>query len=180
MKDQIRNWVKNERKKVSIEDRNLYALDASKKLFETNEWKVAKIIKSYVTNENHGELDTSFVNEKALAEGKTLLLPRINKTSNLIEAIVTKDLSKENFTIGSFGIKEPIGEEEMVPDLVIVPGIAFDKDGNRIGYGGGYYDKYLEDKSVVKIGFLYNFQLYNNIDSEEHDVKMDKIIIGTK
>ncbi len=180
MKKEIRNKMREQRKNLYEEDKKNYALDASKKLFESKEWKEAKVVKSYVTNENHGELDTSFVNEKALAEGKTLLLPRINKTSNLIEAIVTKDLSIDNFTKGAFGIKEPVGKEEMIPDLVIVPGIAFDKDGNRIGYGGGYYDKYLSNKKVFKIGFLYDFQLIKGIKSEKHDVKMDKIIIAEK
>ncbi len=180
MKKEIREKLKKERKILPFQDKIAYAINASEKIFKLEEWKKAKIIKSYMTNESHGELDTSFINKRILEEGKILLLPRINKRTNLIEAIVTTDLTKENFTLGSFGIKEPKGERELIPDLVVVPGIAFDTEGNRIGYGGGYYDKYLNDKELFKIGFLYDFQLVEKIENEEHDVKMDKIIIAKK
>jgi 5-formyltetrahydrofolate cyclo-ligase len=76
------------------------------------------------------------------------------------------------------GIWEPEAQKEYLKqiDLVIAPGIAFDKNKNRLGRGKGYYDKYFNGKKITKIGVCYDFQLLENIPVEPFDVKMDKII----
>ena len=60
--------------------------------------------------------------------------------------------------------------------ICILPGICFDKKGNRIGYGKGYYDKYLKDKNIYKIGLCYKECIVNNIKSDRFDIKVNKII----
>ena len=84
--------------------------------------------------------------------------------------------------VDKWGILEPktveedkIGEEF---DLIIMPGVAFDKFGNRIGYGGGYYDKYISRKNIKcpKIALAYDLQIIDKIQCEEHDIKADGII----
>jgi 5-formyltetrahydrofolate cyclo-ligase len=60
--------------------------------------------------------------------------------------------------------------------LIIVPGIAFDKQGYRIGHGKGYYDRLLKNVSILKIGFAFNLQILEKIPSEKHDIKINKII----
>ena len=82
---------------------------------------------------------------------------------------------------GAFGINEPQGEEPCTPseiDVIIVPGVAFTKDGKRCGRGKGYYDKYLsrEGFRAVKIGICYTEQLAECIPNEPHDITMDCVI----
>ena len=80
--------------------------------------------------------------------------------------------------IGSYNIIEPIGTP--IPaseiDLIIVPGVAFDKSGNRLGRGKGFYDRLLHNLSAIKIGVGYDFQLIEKINTEPHDIAMDAII----
>ena len=79
---------------------------------------------------------------------------------------------------GNFGILEPKDDwpEEKSFDVILVPAIGLTKDGIRLGYGHGYYDKFLADKSVIKIALTYNKQIVKSIPSSDHDIKMDWII----
>lgn len=85
------------------------------------------------------------------------------------------------FERGAFGIQEPITDHKslpIVPDLVIVPCLAVDNSLYRVGYGKGYYDRYLREKNIYKIGIIYDFQLVAKItDISEFDVKLDEVII---
>ena len=90
-----------------------------------------------------------------------------------------KDFS--DLEIGTFGVLEPKEEciRPVMPeklDIVIVPGLAFDLQGNRIGYGGGFYDGFLKGLSAPKIALAYEWQIVNCVPSDEHDVKVDKIV----
>ena len=76
--------------------------------------------------------------------------------------------------IGRFVYKE-ISTDKI--DLIIVPGVTFDKDGNRLGHGKGYYDRILEKLKVPKIGLAFEFQIVDKVPSESHDEKLDYIII---
>jgi 5-formyltetrahydrofolate cyclo-ligase len=88
----------------------------------------------------------------------------------------------ENLTKGSlFGIPEPYGlifEYPELIELVIVPGIAFDVQNNRMGRGKAYYDKLLVNLKAYKIGVCFDFQLFEQIPTDEFDIKMDRIIFG--
>lgn len=83
------------------------------------------------------------------------------------------------FKTSKFILFEPVGKHFISPDIIelaIVPGLAFDFNNNRLGYGKGYYDKLLADMQTYKIGVCYNFQLFKNIPFTETDVKMDMVI----
>lgn len=84
----------------------------------------------------------------------------------------------EDFSVNAYGIREPIGnpsQEEM--DIAILPLLAVDERGNRLGYGGGYYDKYLKKHpQAVRIGYCYDFQIYSNVPFEEWDMRLDYIV----
>ncbi len=94
--------------------------------------------------------------------------------------------SLEQLSEGAFGILEPIvnnpvseNPEWNSSNLMIVPGLVFDKTGNRIGYGGGYYDRYIHkysDRIGLKIAFAYDFQVFEHVDIESFDEKIDGII----
>ncbi|MDR1755402.1 MAG: 5-formyltetrahydrofolate cyclo-ligase [Culturomica sp.] len=81
----------------------------------------------------------------------------------------------------SFAIPEPAGrlwEEPSAIDLIIVPGVAFDKKGNRLGRGKGYYDRILKTSTAYKIGVCFSFQLWGSVPVEAHDIPMDYVIAG--
>ena len=82
--------------------------------------------------------------------------------------------------INKYGIPEPISDKIKYPDILLVPIVAYDKDLNRIGYGGGFYDRYLEKikkvKKVTTIGLAYSFQKVKKIMTNKYDIKLDFII----
>ena len=84
----------------------------------------------------------------------------------------------EDFSVNAYGIREPIGnpsQEEM--HVAILPLLAVDAHGNRLGYGGGYYDRYLQKHSqMVRIGYCYDFQVHSNVPFEEGDMRLDYIV----
>lgn len=86
--------------------------------------------------------------------------------------------SKEDLKPGKFGIPEPQGKAyKGKPDLILVPGVAFDKDHNRLGRGGGYYDRYLKKyRNVPRIGMAYDFQVVEHIPTNRHDIRMTHVI----
>ena len=82
--------------------------------------------------------------------------------------------------INKYGIPEPISKKKVYPDLIFVPLVAYDKNLNRLGYGGGFYDRYIEKikkiKKVTKIGLSFSFQKLKKIPINKHDKKLDFII----
>lgn len=124
----------------------------------------------------NSEPDTFYLIDKALNDRKTVYLPKVNgETMSFHKINSLKDLSK-----GCFGIKEPINGLVFNSQTAacIVPGLAFDKKGCRLGYGKGYYDKYLVDKpDIVKIGFCAGCGLADEVPAESNDVFMDCIIV---
>ena len=105
---------------------------------------------------------------------KRFFLPRVNG--------VNLDLlpyEESRLELGSFHIEEPTGEDYADVDdieLMIIPAVAFDRKGNRLGRGKGFYDRLLATSKAMKIGVGYEFQLFDSIPSEPHDVAMDMVI----
>ena len=123
------------------------------------------------------ETDTSCILQNALSECKKVVVP-VSDTVNtdIIPCTITSDTG---FSKGAYSINEPehcVKADESEIDLVLVPGIAFDKSGGRIGFGKGYYDRFLSKTKAVKVGFCYEFQIVENAYSEKHDVSVDYIV----
>ncbi|MDE6098535.1 MAG: 5-formyltetrahydrofolate cyclo-ligase [Muribaculaceae bacterium] len=120
------------------------------------------------------ELSTrEFINR--WAGRKHFYLPRVNGVN--LEIL---PYEQSRLHLGAFNIEEPDGDTPL-PDLdiiemVVVPGVAFDRRGNRIGRGKGYYDRLLSNLKALTVGVAYDFQLIDEIDSEEHDVRVNYII----
>ena len=87
-------------------------------------------------------------------------------------------------SINKYGIPEPISKKIIYPDVLIIPLVAFDNELNRLGYGGGYYDRYLaksfKKKRIIKIGIAYSFQKLNKIPINKYDIRLDYIITEEK
>jgi 5-formyltetrahydrofolate cyclo-ligase len=123
------------------------------------------------------EVPTQELLDELIAQGKTVLLPRvINDTEmELRQYTGTQDLQA-----GFFGIMEPTGtlftDYEKI-DVAVVPGMAFDKKGHRLGRGKGYYDRFLaKTPHTYKIGICYSSRLFDHIPTDEHDILMDEVI----
>ena len=106
-----------------------------------------------------------------------ITLPKIKKNSQMDFFQWSK---KDPLSINKFGIPEPISKMVKYPDVLLVPLLAFDKNFNRIGYGGGFYDRYIKkirkQKKVLTIGFAYSFQKVKKIPTNKYDIRLDFII----
>ena len=91
---------------------------------------------------------------------------------------------KDPLSINKYGIPEPISNKIKFPDILLVPLVAYDKNLNRVGYGGGFYDRYIKIikkyKKVITIGLAYSFQKVSKIPVNKNDIKLDFIITEKK
>jgi 5-formyltetrahydrofolate cyclo-ligase len=140
-------------------------------VLKSREFQSAKIVGAYFATGS--EVNTGLLIGKAKKLGKIVALPRTEgEVINFYEMSSTDGL-----VTGRFGIMEPppVWSARII-DLLIVPGIAFDKKGYRLGYGKGYYDRYLlEKRPQFVIGLAYNFQLLWSLPHDTLDAKMDAI-----
>jgi len=141
------------------------------------EFKKAKGIGAFASTPN--EINTFSILESSLESGKNLFLPRVAKDKAHFDYYLVRNL--ENLEPGRFGIPEPAegrpadwGEL----DLVLVPGLAFDKTGNRLGYGQGYYDRILPHlkKTCLTIGLAYSFQVDDQVPVSLKDVPVQALL----
>jgi 5-formyltetrahydrofolate cyclo-ligase len=125
------------------------------------------------------ELDVWLLLEKLLPTKKTCALPAFDSPTQAYSARRVSNLETDIFT-GKFGVSEPLAGCPEVPldrfDLVLVPALAFDLNGNRLGRGKGFYDRILSAASGIKCGVAYDFQLLENIPTEAHDRRVDFIV----
>jgi 5-formyltetrahydrofolate cyclo-ligase len=146
-------------------------------LCKLNEFDKAKGIGAFASTPS--EINTYSILEGSLELGKKLYLPKVLKDKNHFHFYPV--LNFKTLTKGAFGILEPSGHkpadwEEI--DLVLVPGLAFDLTGNRLGFGKGYYDRVLPQlkKSILTIGLGYSFQIVDKIPAEPHDVPLKAVL----
>ncbi len=149
------------------------SLRAAQRLFSLPEYKEAKNAAVYVSVK--GEADTSFLIKRLFEDGKTVYLPKVKGDEMVFCLYPSFDFPLEK---SAFGIPEP--KEEIIADkndidLFIVPGVSFGRDKTRLGYGGGYYDKYLAGARGVKVGFCFSSQIAPEglIPAEKTDIKTD-------
>ena len=106
-----------------------------------------------------------------------ITLPKISKNSKMD---FFKWSTNDPLKINKYGIPEPISQKIRYPNILLIPLIAFDKNLNRVGYGGGFYDRYIsrirKNKRILKIGIAYSFQKVKKIVTNKYDIKLDYII----
>lgn len=144
------------------------------RLNEIEPLRQARVIMTYSAIRN--EVDLWPYLEESLGAGKTVLLPRVEGDKLLAVPFEGKDRCQ----INSLGIQEPCGSELAVEEIeaVLVPGVAFDKNGHRLGYGRGFYDRFLPGLSpwAFRCGIAYEFQIFASVFPEENDIPMHWIV----
>lgn len=175
MKSEIRAQILELRNNLSKQETEEKSSIIANKLFDSKYFQEATKILLYSSKGN--EVDTKIIIKNSV-DNKNIVLPRTNVAKGVLDLYQIKSL--EDLEEGAFGLQEPkenlnkVEPEEI--DLAIIPGVAFDKKGNRIGYGLGFYDKLLSSINAKKIGLSYEIQIVENIEAEEHDIKADMIL----
>lgn len=152
-----------------------------RKIFSQKEFLGSRCVMLYVSK-GTGEVDTGPIIKKALRMKKRVILPVTPVREKTIRPVCLKGL-KHGLRKGLYGIFEPKGSGSRKVrisdiDLVIVPGVAFDRQNNRLGRGQGYYDRFLKSlpKDTPKIGLGFRFQLFKKIPAAKHDFSLTKVI----
>jgi len=169
-KKEKRKEYKEIRKKIKYDD-------FSFKITELYEYKKAETVFIYVSYRDEAKTDELI--RKAL-EDKRVLVPfcvDLNGTMIACEIKTLNDLKE-----GAYGIKEPVNPVKYEGDIdfSVIPGLAFSKDGYRIGYGKGYYDRFLENNPTFKVGLTFDELVFDEIPKDEFDKKVDCIITPRK
>ena len=127
------------------------------------------------------EVDVMKILEKFEKKNYLISLPKIKKNNQMD---FKRWSTNDPLTINKYGIPEPTSKKTSYPNIIFVPIVAYDKNLNRIGYGGGFYDRYLKKlekkKKIIKIGLAYSFQEIKKIPFNTHDKKLDFIITDKK
>lgn len=180
----VRHGILAARDSLTRDERLVKSLAIGLKLSEQIEYIESGTILFYLNFRS--EAATRKMIETALADGKKVLLPKVDRKAHRLKLFEVKDLEAD-IEAGYMGIYEPVegvarlaSSEEA--NLVIMPGVGFDSAGRRLGYGGGYYDRLIEtlrpDTSLIALAF--DAQVVDEIPAEEHDKKVDKIITETR
>ena len=161
------------RKNINELDREKYNNSIFTKVVNLEEYKQSKLVLIYLSLKE--EVDTFRIIKHSLEIGKKVAVPRC--VGNSIELYYIESL--EELEKGKFNILEPKANKKVkdfMSSICIIPGVVFDKENNRVGYGKGFYDRFLKNYCGIKIGLAYRECICDKIDNEINDVKIDKII----
>lgn len=194
-KSVLRNEILNKRKSLSKDKIANTSELLCNKIINHPKYKDANIILAYMAQD--GEIDLEVLMKDAISKDKKVYIPKVLRKHTMEFYRYT---NKDDLEISNFGIlepkeKEPLQISETDQIFVIVPGVTFDKSGNRIGYGGGFYDTYLSNlldkynnkstktkitdkttSSIYTLAPCYNFQLIDFIKSEDFDIPVMEVI----
>jgi 5-formyltetrahydrofolate cyclo-ligase len=149
------------------------------KLLADRRYLSAQVVAAYAAFGS--EFDTAGLLADALANGKQLLLPRIDKANARLELRRVSDLERD-LVAGVWGIREPATQCPVAPassvEFMLVPGVAFTRDGDRLGYGGGYYDRLLTGlrPDVPRIAAAFSVQLVDELPMGDHDRRVSGVV----
>lgn len=181
-KKKLREEILQKLHGISKEEKERKVKTLKNKLFSLRQFKKAKCVMFYVSK--HYEVDTHQMIDESMAMGKKVVVPITLKEEKMLTPSELKDRDKELIK-GHYGIHQP-GEGHIRPvsleevDLMIVPGLAFDRSGHRLGHGGGYYDRLLEKAppNVFTVGLAFDFQIMDRLPIHTTDIPIDKILVS--
>ena len=178
-KSALRKLMQNELRSMDVEEVKAKSEAACLKILEHPAYKLSKLIFCYRAMTH--EADTEDIINKAISDGKRIAYPYVLGNSRMV---ALEPADSDAWQTGVLGLKMPnparsklIAPEDL--DLVIVPGLAFDVNGGRLGRGAGYYDRFLKKTGAVRIGFCFSFQVVEQVPLEAHDALMQSLVTDT-
>lgn len=173
-KKALRSQIRQQKRAMTEEEICLRSEKLAEKFLASEAYRNAETIYGYLPYNQ--EVRTTPMLEQALRDGKRVAVPKVY--GDEMKFIYLEDLSQVEK--GYANIPEPIADGPVAEDktaLVLMPGMAFDPQGHRIGYGGGFYDKFLAaEPEHPTLALCYAFQLLPALDTEEHDIPVDHVI----
>ena len=174
MKAELRKKILQEMKTLSQEQKQAMDRDLTERFLQHPFYQEAKVIATYLSFPH--EFQTQELIEQALKDDKKVLIPKTYPKGRMDFVVY----HPQQLVKTSFGLLEPQGDLEVVEpsqiDLIHVPGLAFTTEGYRIGYGGGYYDRYLEHFAGHTMSTIYPFQV-QEFNFENHDIPVQEVLI---
>ena len=176
-KKELRKIIRQRKAALSCEERKRLSHEVCRKVMETEVWQEARTIFLYMAMDD--EVDTRELIADGMRKGKTVVLPTCVGNDLVLRVYE----GEESMVSGAYGIMEPTGrvmEEKDYGeiDLAVVPGVAFDKDGGRMGRGRGFYDRTLRKMPrCYKMGVCWEVQMVEKVPMDEFDIKMNNVII---
>ena len=173
-KKALRREIGAKKRAMSAEEIERASARLAEKFFQTELYRQAKAIYGYLSYNQ--EVRTEPILRRAQADGKRVAVPKVY--GDEMRFLWLDDL--QQVAPGAYGIPEPIADGPVAMDetaLVLMPGLAFDPEGHRLGYGGGFYDRYLADQpNHPLVALYYRFQLLDHLETEAHDVPVDLVV----
>ena len=177
MKSELRKQVLQEMKALPREQKQAIDQVLTERVLQHPFYQEAKVIATYLSFPH--EFQTQGLIEQALKDGKKVLIPKTYPKGRMDFVLY----DPQQLVKTSFGLLEPQGDLEVVEpsqiDLIHVPGLAFTTEGYRIGYGGGYYDRYLEHFAGHTMSTIYPCQV-QEFNSEDHDIAVQEVLIDER
>ncbi|OQA15200.1 MAG: 5-formyltetrahydrofolate cyclo-ligase family protein [Firmicutes bacterium ADurb.Bin356] len=175
----LRKLMQNELRSMDVEGVKAKSEAACLKMFEHPAYKLSKLIFCYRAMTH--EADTEDIINKAISDGKRIAYPYIMGSSNMV---ALEPADSDAWETGVLGLKmpNPARSRLIAPgdfDLAIIPGLAFDANGGRLGRGAGYYDRFLKKTGAMRIGFCFSFQVVAQVPIEAHDTLMQSLVTDT-
>lgn len=173
-KKQLRAQIREQKRAMTLEQIETASAKLGELFAASEAYKNAKTIYGYLPYNQ--EVRTVPMLERALREGKQVAVPKVY--GDEMKFIYMTDLTQVE--VGYAGIPEPIADGPVADDptaLVLMPGLAFDKEGHRIGYGGGFYDRFLAlEPEHPTLALCYDFQMLPKLETEEFDIPVDCVL----
>ena len=175
----IRSSIRKLRDSMPEDERSVKSERITDSVTGTPEYKAARDVLIYVSTGS--EADTTELIKRCFEDKKNVYVPKVYGKEMRFISIGSLD----ELTPGYYGIMEPVSDEPVWEkgsrdtyndSLCIMPGLAFDRKFNRIGYGGGFYDKFLKKAQVYKMAVCYDCQIVERIDAQDTDIKPDMIV----
>ncbi len=175
-KEKFRDSMKRQRSGLTPEEVRARSEHVIARLVGQEAYRRAGCLASYVSVRN--EVRTHSLIESALGGGKRVAVPVALPNRMLVHREIRGLAELKPSTLG---LMEPSGETgSVVPpgafDVIVVPGLAFDRTGNRIGFGAGYYDRFLSLTPAIRIGLAFDFQLVDRLPADPRDISMDLVV----
>ena len=186
MKQALRQSIIAARQKLALAERDEFSRVIVKRIMQLDAYKRAKTVLAYMSF--GAEFASGAWVQQALQDGKQVLLPRVNSSTKQLELFQVADLQRD-IAPGKWDIPEPqpqrcrkADDSERI-DFILLPGVAFSRDGSRLGYGGGFYDKLLAriapdsgDRHPALVAAAFSLQLVKEIPQEATDRKVDWLL----